>query len=128
MKAETTKPSAFAIPNWPMEMPGREFMLTAARVQAQAAKAVLRYQIEMLDFVRHRCEQDIKLVDDLVKGDALDDAFDVYSSFLQQAASDYTDEAGKVAAIGSKLAAESAKEARTAARTVIEDAAAATAA
>ena len=128
MKAETTKPSAYAIPNWPTEMPGREFMLTAARVQAQAVKAILRYQIEMLGFVRHRCEQDIKLVDDLVKGDALDDAFDVYSSFMQKAASDYTDEAGKVAAIGSKLAAESAKQARTAAKTVIEDAVAATAA
>lgn len=105
---------------------GQKAFLTASRLQAQAFKAMMRYQIETLSFLKHRYEQDVKLVDDLVGSDDVSDAFDVFSNFVQNATSEYATEAGKVASIGSKLATETAKRVREQADTTIEDMAAKT--
>ena len=72
----------------------------------------MRDQIETLAFLKHRCEQDVKLVDNFVGSGEFNDVFDVFSNFMQNATSDYTAEAGKIAAISSKLASKTAKHPR----------------
>ena len=121
-KSEWT-PSALTLP---MYASSPQFLLFVARLQAHAYKAMMRYQIEALSFVKHRYEQDVKLIDDLVASAELDDPFDVCSGFWQDAMSEYAIEVGKVAAIGSKLASETAKRVRKEATTTIEDMAAKT--
>ena len=110
----------------PMAENGQKVVLAAVSLQAHAFKAMMRYQIETLAFLRHRCEQDMKLADDLISGADFNDAFEVVSTFLQNAASEYVTEAGKVATLTSRLASEAAGRARKEARTAIEDMAAKT--
>lgn len=114
------------VPALPGFAESRKFFLAGVRLQAYAAKAALRYQIEALSFLKHRCEQDMKLVDDLVSGEEFNDAFDVVSNFMQNAATEYAAEVGKVASIGSKLASEAAKGVREEVDAAIEDIAAQT--
>ncbi|MBE1711421.1 phasin family protein [Mesorhizobium japonicum] len=110
----------------PMVENGQKVVLTAVSLQAHAFKAMMRYQVETLTFLRHRCEQDIKLADDLIGGPEFNDAFEVVSTFLENAVSEYVTEAGKVATLTSKLASEAAGLVRKEARTAIEDIAAKT--
>ena len=113
-------PSALTLP---MYASSPQFLLVGTRLQAHAYKAMMRYQIEALSFIKHRYEQDVKLI---VASEELDDAFDVCSGFWQDAMSDYAIEVRKVAAIGSELASETAKRARKETTTTIEDMAART--
>lgn len=105
----------------PLFANGQKFFLATARLQAQAYKAAMRYQIEMLNFLKQRYEQDVKLVDELVASDKLNDAFDVVTDFMQNAATEYTSEAGKIARIGSKLSSETARRMRKQADEIVED-------
>lgn len=88
---------------------GQKFMLAMARLNAQAFTAGMRYEIEVLDFLRHRFEKDMKLVEDLVARDEFADGFDIIADFMQIAVTEYTDEAGKIATIGSSFAAETVR-------------------
>ena len=82
------------------------------KLQAHAFKAVMSYQVETSAFLKHRCEQDVKLMDDLAASDQFNDAFDVVSNFVQNATSEYSTEAGKIALLGSRLASETAQRMR----------------
>lgn len=124
MSAKSAEALSFAAT--PFLANGQKFFLATARLQAQAFRGAMRYQIEMLNFLRHRCEQDVKLVDDLVTSDEFNDAFDVVTDFMQNAATEYTSEVGKVASIGSKLSSETAKRVRKQADEMVEDLAAKT--
>lgn len=110
----------------PMAKNGQTVVLAAASLQAHAFKAIMRYHIETLGFLKHRYEQDVKLAEDLIAGPEFNDAFDIFSTFLQNATSEYASEAGKVAALTSKLASETATRARNEARTAIKGIAAKT--
>jgi hypothetical protein len=79
------------------------------------------YQIEALNFMKHRCEQNLKLLDDLVESSEFNDAFDVFSVFVENAACEYSTEAGRMATMGSKLASETARRVRREADTRVED-------
>lgn len=105
---------------------GQNLFQATAQLQVHAFSAAMRYQIEALAFLKHRCEQDVKLVNDLVASDEFKDAFDIFSAFAQNAATDYSAEAGKVASIGSSIASENAKRMHRQAANVIEDIAATT--
>jgi hypothetical protein len=94
------------------------------RFQTQAFRAVMRYQIESLEFLKHRCEQDMKLMDDLTKSLEYKDTFDVVSNFVQNASAEYANEAAKMAMIGSRLASQAAKRVSEEAKTTFEDMAA----
>ncbi len=119
--------NAFAMPPLPA-IGGFRIFQAAANMQAEAYKAVLRYQVEALGFVRRRYEQDIKLIDDLIEAEELNDAFEVMSDFVENAASEYAREAGKFATIGSSVASEAAKRMRKDAESGLADMAARTAA
>ncbi|RST88155.1 phasin family protein [Aquibium carbonis] len=104
----------------------QKFWIAAARLQANAVKAALRYNVEALDFVRHRIEQDIKLFDDLSSSDDMKDAFDVYAGFMEGAIAEYSGETSKFASLGSRIASETADEVRREAQAVVDDMAAGT--
>jgi len=114
------------MPLLPMAENGQKFFLTAASLQMHAFKAMMRYNVEALAFLKHRCEQDAKLADDLITGTQFNDAFDTFAAFLQNATSQYVTEAGKVATLTSRLAPETARHMRKGARIAIENAAAKT--
>ncbi len=114
---------SFAVPD------GAPNLLRAAfGVQAQAARAMLRYQVEFLSFAGRRAQQELKLLEDLATSEEFHDAFDVLSEFWENAAAEYAREAGRFAAIGSKLAADTARQVRAEAQATVEDMAARTAA
>lgn len=120
--------SSLAMPSLPYLAGAQRLLHATAQLQAHALRASMRYQVEMLAFMKRRCETDMKLMDDLVASEEFKDAFDIVSAFMQNATSDYNAEAGKIASVGSKLASETAKRVREEAGKAIEDIAAQTAA
>ena len=104
----------------------QKLAFAVVRFQARVMKAALQYQAEALGFLRHRLEQDVKLLDGLVSEDGFADAFDVVGVYMQNAASDYAAEASKVAALGSTYATDAARQVRRQAEEVIADMAART--
>lgn len=87
---------------------GQQALLAFGRLQGHAFKSMMSYQIEALAFLKHRYEQDVKLLDDLNSSREIDDAVHIYTDFFQNAMNDYSNEAGKMANIGSKFASETA--------------------
>ena len=81
----------------PMLSNSQKALFSAVRLQAQAYKAMMRCQIEALSFMRHRLEEDVRLVDEIATAHDLGNAFEIYADFLQQTVSEYSDEAGKLA-------------------------------
>lgn len=120
--------SFFAIPTMPAFTPTHRLLQAGIRLQAHAFKSVMRYQIEALSFARRRCENDVKLMEDLAGSELSGDAFDVVANFVQNAFSDYAAEAARVASMGARLTSETAKHVREEADGTLQDMAAATAA
>jgi hypothetical protein len=118
--------SSFAMPASPFLATGQKFFEAGIRLQAHGFKAIMQYQIEALSFIKRRCENDVKLMEDLAGSEESKDAFDVVANFTQNAISDYAAEAGRVASIGAKLASETAKRVQKEAKITIEDMAVAT--
>lgn len=110
----------------PMVSNVQSAMLAYLHLQAQALKSALRYQSEALGFLKHRYEEDMKLFDQLVTTRDLNDALSIYSSFYQTAASEYSQEASKMADIGSEMASETARQVRKETENVTDDMMAAT--
>lgn len=105
---------------------GQKGLFTLARLQGLTFKAAMRYQIEGLSFLQRRCEQDMKLVDDLLATGDFSDAFDVCANFCQNAVMDYSREAANVTSIGSDVASDTARQLRAETRVVAEEMAAQT--
>ncbi|RWA68047.1 phasin family protein [Mesorhizobium sp.] len=120
-------PGEFRAPELlPSNLNGQRFLRATAAMQAHSMRALLRYQIESVSFLKRRMEEDLKLVEKLTGGDEFVDAFDVFVNFIQNAASDYANEAGKFVSMGAKLASETAGRVRKQAETTMDDMAAAT--
>jgi hypothetical protein len=96
----------------PAALNGQKLLHTMARMQGHAMRAVLNMQIETLGFLKHRYEQDLKLVDLLTGSAGIGDAFSVCSEFWKETVNEYSDEAGKIVSINSRLAAEAASKIR----------------
>lgn len=120
MKAKT-EPSPFAMPSVPYIANSQKLFQAAAQLHAHAFKALMSYQVETLAFLKHRCEQDVKLMDDLAASGEFNDALDVVNTFVQNATSEYSTEVGKIASIGSRLASATAKRMRQEAKDNIEE-------
>lgn len=99
-----------ALPEMPVFENAQRYMFANARLQAHLFKAYMTYQIELLGFLKHRFEQDVKLADGLLASDQFNDAFDVVQGFMQNAATEYAAEAGKIASISSRIASKTARE------------------
>ncbi|WP_306030743.1 phasin family protein [Stappia sp. MMSF_3263] len=87
-------------------------LLIAQRMHSEALRATLGWQAEMLDFFRHRIEQDIRLVDSLIKAREPDEVVSTCSAFCSQAFDDYTREAVKAARYGQDVASETSEQVR----------------
>lgn len=74
-----------------------------------------------LGFLKRRLEQDMIFVNDLAASDGLNEAFDVMSTFMQESASDYSSETGRMAKLGSKIASYTTRRMRNDANGLIEN-------
>lgn len=117
-------PSAMPAVAWPM--PGGEPVMLMTRLQAGAFKVMLKWQIESLNFLRHRCEQDMRFVDELLQSPEPGEMMSACSCFLQNALDDYSKEAVKAASYSGKVATDAAREFRSEAEKLSENAMAAT--
>lgn len=69
------------------------------RAQAKMMVAVLRQSIEALDFLKARYEKDRAFYEAVAGSGDGATAMQIWSDFLQRAASDYADEAGRMSAL-----------------------------
>lgn len=120
-QAKASEQRVQTFPDVPVFENAQRFMFANARLQAHIFKAFMSYQVEMLGFLKHRYEQDMKLADNLLASDQFNDALDVMQGFMQNAAAEYAAEAGKIASIGSRIASNTAKEVKKEATAAIED-------
>lgn len=84
-----TSPSAFDLANLPNPMLG------LAQMQALAFRMFLTRQREVLDFLSHRCAQDLRLVDQIMSAKETGAMSTVMTDFYRSAAADYSDELGR---------------------------------
>ena len=121
----TGKPTADKASSYPQTPPmnadAQRAFLAFARFQEHGIRAVLRYQIEALEFIQNRYQKDIRLMDDLAASAEHGDMFDICTDFIREAISDYGEEAAKLASLESRLASEAAKDIRSETRSIAED-------
>jgi len=98
----------------------------AARMQATTVKAVLKWQIESLNFLRHRYEQDMKFIDEVLAAPEPGEMLSTCSCFMQNALDEYSKEAVKAANYGGRIITDATKEMRSEAEKVSENMMAAT--
>lgn len=95
----------------PTQLEDPNVLFSVGRLQMDALSAVLRYQIEALSFLKNRCEQDLRYLQAIWSPAHVNDSFDLWCSFWQDAFLDYSKEAGRMADIGSSIAAKAANRA-----------------
>jgi len=123
MPAITYSPTSTLV--WPrIDSPVLPF--SPGDLQTDALKTMLRYQIEALRFWKSRCEQDLRLLENIWSPDHVSDTFDLWCSFWQRALLDYSTEAGRLADIGSSLASITAKRVHDEGKRLAQDLAART--
>ncbi|NRP75689.1 hypothetical protein ILFOPFJJ_06612 [Ensifer psoraleae] len=93
----------------PTPLEGPNVLFSLGRLQTDALGAMLRCQIEALSFLKSRCEQDLQYLQEVWSPAHVNDSFDLWCSFWQDAFLDYSKEAGRMADIGSSIAAKAAK-------------------
>ena len=116
-----SQPSASIFNSIPFAHTNRAFLMAAMHMQAHAVKALIRVQIESLAFVKRRCEQDLKLIDDLIISEKYQNTFGIYGEFCRDAVSEYAAETRKLISIGSRIVSESAKHASSELDNAFED-------
>lgn len=87
----------------PMATPVRQFGLAAAHSQAHSIQALIRIQIELLSFCKHRAQANVQLVDDLIVSEKYQNTFGVYGEFYKDTIADYIAEVRKIGNLGSRL-------------------------
>ena len=110
----------------PLISGGQKIARAAAVFQILAMKAMMRHHIELLGFLKHRYEQDIKLLDDLTSGNEFNDVFDVLSWYFQSTMAEYAAEMGKLASLGSRTNGDLARAVRMQTDAFVKDQAAMT--
>ena len=105
---------------------GQKAFAVAARMQAEALKTALQWQVETLAFLSRRAGQTVQLIDDLAADEEFKDSFDIAAAYMQNAALDWTSEMGRLAALGQRIAADAAQTMHEHAAAVAEDMAAST--
>ena len=99
---------------------GFDMAMSFGRFHGYAAQSWLRYNLEILNFLTHRVEEDLKTVNALIGCRSADEAFDVSSKFMQCAVSEYAEKASKLADISTKLAGETAEHLQEEAASVVD--------
>jgi hypothetical protein len=118
-------PADFPFPAFSPSMSDSPAML-AVRLQAGAYRSMLKWQIEQMNFLRHRYEQDLRFIDDLVGSPEPGEMLGATSCFLQNALDDYSREAVKAATLSGRLVTDAARDLRLEAEKISDNAKAAT--
>ena len=84
--------------------PNDAAMLTWQKSGEEIFKRFVQNQMELCHFFGHRCEQYLKLPEQLSQCRSLTELGEPQSAFLSKFASDYMQEAGKLAGSGAGLA------------------------
>lgn len=127
-----TDPAPFILPTvpaWPEAMAlgeSRKAFALGVQMQAQALKSVLRWQAESLSFLARRSQENIQFLDDIVADEEFRDAFDITAAYMQNAAMDWMNETGRLAALCPQMASEAARSIQQQAAAAAEDMAAST--
>lgn len=103
-------------------------MLQGRRAYADLCNTMMKYQIETLDFLKKRFEQDMRLASGLAKAREADETVCCYLDFLRQAQIDYSEETAKLLRINADMAADVARKAEHEANAMTGEYLAATAA
>lgn len=79
--------------------------------QARMAEAMLRHNIETLEFLKARCERDRDFLASLSRADNPSEAIGLWQGFWQKMLADYAAETDKLAASAASLAQETIRSA-----------------
>lgn len=90
-------------PAWPKASPFDTWEMFFAP-QARMAEALIKHNIEMLEFLKTRFERDRALLDDLAKARSQAEAGQLWQEFWGRMLSDYSSETNKLAASASEIA------------------------
>lgn len=82
----------------------QDYMMSLPHMFAVSTKAMLNHQKEMLSFMTARCEQQMRLVDQISGAREAKEILDAVVSFGQSAAKHYSSEVSKVAELTSDSA------------------------
>ena len=105
MAAGKTPPNPFAMFSVkPEAMEMGDNATAAVRAQARMMDAILKQNIEVLDFLKQRYEKDRALFTSLAKAEKPNDVMELWSGFWSNAMSDYSNEAGKLGALAAATA------------------------
>ncbi len=80
-------------------------MVGLVRMQALGMRTMLAQQQEMLNFLRHRCDQDLRLINTIVEAQAPEGMVEAVADFYRTAAHDYSEETGRSVTSGTRAAA-----------------------
>lgn len=116
-----SQPSSAIVNSVPFAHTSRALAMAAVHMQAHALKDLIHVQIESLAFVKRRCEQDLKLIDDLIISEKYQNTFGVYGEFCRDAVSEYAAETRKLLSTGSRIVSDSAKFANGEVDRIFED-------
>lgn len=105
-----------------MLMNTEKFMMSLARLNGFALQTMLRMNVEALTFAKHRHEQDLKILDSLIKCEGVNEAMNTYTQFMKDTVTEYSEEVSNIVDIGSKAGAESAKRIRKEASALSDEA------
>lgn len=97
-----------------------DMLQSMAQVQGAAISACMKCNLELLEFVKTRCEEDMKLASSLSASHDATELLENCSEFWQRAIADYSSEVGKLAALNTELAGDLAKKTGAAAQSVVE--------
>lgn len=101
---------------WPLLQPAavdlQKILLAVPHMQAAGMKAALAEQREMLSFVKHRCDQDLVLTEQLSEAEDVKSIYEALLRFYEAAATDYVAELSRVSRVGSRAVRKAAAEIR----------------
>ncbi|MBX4892868.1 hypothetical protein [Rhizobium bangladeshense] len=118
--------NSFLLPERALPATARNFFVASCRINLELVTTVLRCQIELLNFFKHRHELYQSFLDDLAESVELNDTFEVVADFTHNALIEGSRETARLAGISSEVAPASAKLVRELAEGAVNDMAAQT--
>jgi hypothetical protein len=110
------------LPASQMLMNTEKLMMSLARLNGLALQSMLRMNVEAMSFIKHRYEQDVKILETLARCEGINEAMNTYSQFMKDTVTEYSDEVSNIVDIGSKAGTETAKRIRKEATALSDEA------
>lgn len=98
----------------------QSLLMVTPHIQAAMMRALIKQQRELFSFIGQRCEEDLKLVEQIGAATTMPDMFSACLGFCKDAALQYAEEAGKVTEMGSDGAIQAVSNIQEQAKVVTE--------